>query len=414
MRIFAVVVLTSMNLVNYLDRFIISALLPFIKADLRLTDAQLGLLHTTFTIGYLLSSPFLGILGDRMSRKWLASASVFLWSGATALSGIATSYPMLRTIRSFVGVGEAGYGPVAPTLIADYYSENVRSRILSIYYIGTPLGSAIGIVSGGMLGHRYSWRLAFLAAAIPGMLLAILALFLKEPERKAGYRQTLSIEETIRELWKTPSYLYNLVGATALTFATGGLAYWFPTFLYRMRGWHMMHAAQLFGAVTVVAGISGTLFGGFIADLWQQKNRRSYFYVSALGMLISAPLAILSILIQSKIWVFPFIFLTEFFLFFNVSPLNAAILSVVRPGMRATAMAVNILIIHLFGDAISTVVMGKVSDLSQSLTTGVMLAPWAIFIGGLVLVAGAKHLAQDQEKLEEEIKNLGAGNAGKS
>jgi predicted MFS family arabinose efflux permease len=402
MRVFALTVLTAMNLVNYLDRFIISALLPFIKADLRLTDAQLGLLHTTFTIGYLLSSPFLGLLGDRMSRKWLASASVFLWSIATALSGVATTYPMLRTIRSFVGIGEAGYGPVAPTLITDYYSPNVRSRMLSIYYIGTPLGSAIGIVSGGLLGHRYGWRLAFLAAAIPGILLAILALFIQEPKRSYLTAENSSIEKTLEQLWKTSSYRYNLVGTTALTFATGGLAYWFPTFLYRMRGWHMMHAAQLFGAVTVVAGIAGTLFGGFIADLWQQKNRRSYFYVSAIGMLISVPLAVASILIQSKIWVFPFIFLTEFFLFFNVSPLNAAILSVVHPRMRATAMAVNIFIIHLFGDAISTVVIGKVSDLSHSLTVGVLLGPWAILIGGLVLIAGAKHLAEDQTRLEQE------------
>jgi len=402
MKVFALVVLTSMNLVNYLDRYIISALLPFIKADLHLTDAQLGLLRTTFTVGYLFSAPFLGFLGDRMSRKLLASISVFLWSIATALSGMANSYSMLRVIRTAVGIGEAGYGPVAPTLISDYYSENVRSRMLSIYFIGTPLGSAIGIIAGGVLGHHYGWRTAFLVAAVPGVVLALLALWIREPERIV-VNNTPSIPVTFRFLARTPSYVYNLIGTTALTFATGGLAYWFPTFLSRMRGWHITQATQLFGATTVVAGIAGTLIGGFIADLWQKTNQRSYFYVSAIGMLLSVPLACLSILVESKEWAFAFIFLTEFFLFFNIAPLNAAIISVVYPGMRATAMAMNILVIHLFGDAVSTAIMGKVSDITNSLTIGVMLGPAAILLGGLVLMAGAKHLVLDQQRLNTLI-----------
>ncbi len=395
---YALVVLTSMNLVNYLDRYIISALLPFIKADLNLTDAQLGLLHTTFTFGYLLSSPFLGFLGDRMSRKWLASISVFLWSIATAFSGMANSYQALRAIRTAVGIGEAGYGPVAPTLISDYYSESLRSRMLSIYYIGTPLGSAIGIVAGGVLGHHFGWRTAFLVAAIPGLVLAFLALGIREPERTSA-DETPSLPVAFRFLAGTHSYLYNLVGTTALTFATGGLAYWFPTFLSRMRGWHITQATQLFGATTVVAGIAGTLFGGFIADLWQKQNQKSYFYISAIGMLLSVPLACASILLESKEWVFAFIFLTEFFLFFNISPLNAAIISVVYPRMRATAMAFNILVIHLFGDAISTAIMGKVSDMTNSLTIGIMLGPAAILVGGMILLVGAKSLVSDQQRL---------------
>ncbi|HSE39461.1 MAG TPA: MFS transporter, partial [Acidobacteriota bacterium] len=180
MKIYGLVILTSMNVVNYLDRFIISALLPLIQRDLKLNDAQLGLLHTAFTFSYLLAAPILGFLGDRIVRKWLASATVFVWSIATALSGVARSYGQLLGIRGMVGVGEAGYGPVAPTIINDYYSENVRSRMLSIYYIGTPLGSALGLMIGGVLGHNFGWRTAFLVAAIPGLILAILALFMKE------------------------------------------------------------------------------------------------------------------------------------------------------------------------------------------------------------------------------------------
>ena len=163
MRVFALVVLTSMNLVNYLDRFIISALLPYIKADLHLSDAQLGLLHTAFTFSYLFSAPFLGYLGDRISRKWLASFAVFFWSVATALSGMAGNYGALLGIRAMVGIGEAGYGPVAPTMISDFYSAHVRSRMLSIYYVGTPLGSAARIDAGWN-----AWPSLWMAACFPG------------------------------------------------------------------------------------------------------------------------------------------------------------------------------------------------------------------------------------------------------
>lgn len=393
-----------MNVVNYLDRFIISALLPSIKSDLNLSDAQLGLLHTAFTFSYLLSAPFLGFLGDRVVRKWLASLTVFFWSLATALSGVATSYRQLLGIRAMVGIGEAGYGPVAPTIINDYFSENVRSRMLSVYYIGTPLGSALGLMLGGVLGHYFGWRTAFLVAAIPGVILAILALWMKEPQRDAQQSANPSVQETFNNLKRTPSYLYNLVGTAAMTFATGGLAFWFPTFLFRMRGWQLTSATQFFGAITVVAGITGTLFGGLIADLWQNKNRKSYFYVSALGMLIAAPLVVGAILIQNRAWVFPLVFLAEFFLFFNMGPLNAAIISVVHPKMRATAMALNILFIHLLGDAVSTWVIGQVSDMTQSLTAGVLIGPVAILLGGIILMSGASRLAEDQLKLDAELK----------
>ncbi len=402
MKVFTLVVFTSMNLVNYLDRFIISALLPFIKEDLKLTDAQLGLLHTAFTVGYLASSPFLGLLGDRMSRKWLASICVLIWSFATALSGKANSYGTLRAVRAVVGVGEAGYGPVAPTIISDLYSENVRSRMLSIYFIGTPLGSAIGIILGGHWGQHYGWRTAFLVAAVPGIILALLALFIREPQRNnLAAARTPSIAETLKYLFSTPSYIFNVVGTTALTFAVGGLAYWFPTFLSRVRGWEVAQATQLFGATTVVAGITGTMFGGFIADIWHAKNRRAYFYVSAIGMLLAAPMAIASILIESKAWAFPFVFLTVFFLFFNTGPLNAAIISVVHPRMRATAMAINILVIHLFGDAISPVLMGRISDMSDSLILGMLTGCAAVPVGGVILMMGAGRLAADQQRVEQ-------------
>lgn len=406
MRIYTLVVLTSINLVNYLDRFIISALLPLINEDLHLTDTQLGFLYTVFTFTYAFAAPFLGYLGDRVTRKWLAACTVFLWSIATGVSGLASSYSALIAIRAFVGIGEAGYGPVAPTMISDYYSERVRSRILSIYYIGAPLGSALGFVLGGHLGHHFGWRTAFLVAAIPGVILAGLALFMKEPPRNSVAMGNPSIKETLTQLVRTRSYVTNVLATAAMTFATVGLAFWFPTFLSRMRGWKLHQATQLFGAITVVAGIAGTLFGGFIADLWRKENRKAYFHVSAIGMLLAVPFSIAALFIHHKAWVSPFVFLTEFFLFFNMSPLNAAILSVVHPKMRATAMAMNILLIHVLGDAVSTVVIGKVSDITGSLTAGMLMGPAAILLGGLILIFGANRLVLDQDRMQTTLSKL--------
>jgi len=402
-KAFALVVLTSINLVNYLSRFLLPGLLPFIQTELHLSDAQLGFLHSAFTFIYAFAAPFLGYLGDRMSRKWVASATVFLWSLASAGSGFTHSYRALIATRAWVGIGEAGYGSVAPTMITDLYSENVRSRMLSVYFIGAPLGSALGIISGGFLGHHFGWRTAFLITAIPGIALAVLALMMKEPPRQTPPTGQPSFRETIALLFRTRSYLINVLATAAVTFATVGLAYWFPTFLFRMRGWKMTQATQLFGAMTVVAGIAGTMFGGFIADLWRKENKRAYFHVAAIGMLLAVPMTIAAIFIHGKIWVSPFVFLSEFFLFFNISPLNSAIMSVVHPRMRATGMAINILLIHLFGDAISTVVIGKISDITDSLTAGLLLGPIMILVGGVILLLGAKQLETDQLELQRAL-----------
>lgn len=404
MKVFALVVLTLINMGNYMDRYIISALLPFIQREMGLRDSALGFLHSAFMVSYLVAAPFLGMVGDRMSRKWLAGITVMFWSVATALSGLAGGYWALIGIRSMVGIGEAGYGPVAPTLISDYFSENVRSRMLSVYYIGAPLGSALGLILGGFLGHHYSWRLAFLVAAIPGILLAFLVMAIREPERSSmPLLNSISLKRSLLRLVRTRSYVFNLVGTAAMTFAAGGLAYWFPTFLWRVRGWQIGQATQFFGAVTVVAGIAGTIIGGFLADLWQKSNRKAYFYVSAIGMLLAVPMSLASIMIRSQVWIFPFVFLTVFFLFFNMSPLNAAIISVVHPRSRATAMALNILFIHLFGDAFSTWAMGRVSDMTHSLKIGLMIGPAAILAGGLILILGAKELTRDQIRLETAL-----------
>jgi predicted MFS family arabinose efflux permease len=264
--------------------------------------------------------------------------------------------------------------------------------MLSIYYVGTPLGSAIGIILGGTWGEHFGWRTAFLVAALPGLLLALLVPFIREPPRSASPVPAPSIPATLRVLMRTPAYLYNVAATTALTFAVGGLAYWFPSFLSRARGWDISQATQLFGSTTVVAGITGTLFGGFIADIWHAKNRKAYFHVSAIGMLLATPMAAASILIESRAWAFPFVFLTVFFLFFNTGPLNAAIISVVHPRMKATAMALNILFIHLLGDAISPVLMGRVSDTTNSLTAGMLIGVAAIPIGAVILLLGARTL----------------------
>src|ERR671937_31433 len=178
------VVLTLINLFNYLDRFVLPAVLPSIKrSELRPSDTQLGFLGSGFIIVYMLSAPIIGVLGDRRSRPRLIAAGVAVWSVATALGGLATSYLALLGARALVGIGEAAYGTISPALLADYFPAHQRGRVFAIFFMATPVGSALGYVVGGVVDHLYGWRHAFFVAGLPGLLLAALALRLHDPER---------------------------------------------------------------------------------------------------------------------------------------------------------------------------------------------------------------------------------------
>ena len=380
---YALGLLFAVNLLNYIDRQVLYAVFPLIKGDLLLSDTSLGFLGSAFMICYMLSAPLLGRLGDRMSRVKFASYGLGFWSLATLLSGIAPGYRSLLSARSAVGIGEASFGTVSPGLVSDFFPREKRGRVLSYFYLAIPVGSALGYLLGGVLGKAFGWHAAFLLVGLPGLALVLPLYFLREPFRGGTPQTETPISgNTLRNAVRTVanrSFVANTLSMAAMTFALGGLAQWIPTFLYRVHGMDLAAGNTLFGAVTVVAGIAGTLTGGIVGDRLQKKNAKGYSLVSGWGLLIGTPIALYAILTPSLTGCMTAMLLAEFFLFLNTGPLNTVIVNVTRPSLRATAFAVNIFFIHALGDAISPALLGRLSDM-WGLRSALLVAPFAILI----------------------------------
>ncbi len=377
---YALSLLLAVNLLNYVDRQIIYAVFPLIKDAFALTDASLGLLGSAFMISYMASAPVLGWLGDRTSRVKLASSGLAIWSVATSLSGFAARYYSLLLARVSVGVGEASFGTVSPGLLADYFPKEVRGRVLSYFYLAIPVGSAFGYLLGGILGEKFGWQAAFLIVGLPSALLAIPIWLLREPERGATEEKIPAVVTPRRadyaSLFSNRPYIINTMAMTAMTFAMGGLAQWVPTFLYRMHGLDLATANTYFGGITILAGISGTLAGGWLGDLLQARMKSGYLLVSGWGFVIGAPLAVYALVTPSVVTCLAAMFFAEFFLFLNTGPLNTVIVNVTVPALRARAFAVNIFIIHALGDAISPAMLGWISD-HWGLRNALLISPAA-------------------------------------
>lgn len=393
-------VLTGINLLNYLDRYVIAGVLPLVQAEFQRSDTQMGVVSSSFLLVYSIASPFTGLLGDRFPRKWFVAGGVLIWSLATIWSGRAQSFPELLAARALIGVGEAGYAAMAPSLISDLFDVSRRGRMLSLFYAALPVGTALGFGIGGFVGEHYGWRTAFFVAGAPGLALGLVALMLPEPPRgghEGGAPSThASPWEIARTLFKTRSYLVNTAGATAMTFAMGGLGAWMPAFLHRERGVPLDRAGITFGAILIVAGFIGTLLGGFVGDRLASKHAGGYFLSAGGGLLLGVPGAIVGATATSPSLYWPSMFVALFFLFFNTGPLNAAMVNVVPPTMRASAVAVNVLFIHLLGDALSPTVIGWISDQS-TLGDAVLLLGGVFGIAGLILLAGSGVLKRDME-----------------
>jgi MFS transporter, Spinster family, sphingosine-1-phosphate transporter len=392
----ALAVLTLINLFNYLDRWIIAALVESIKhSELRLSDKQIGLLFSGFIVVYLFTAPVFGSLGDTKSRTRLLAFGVAVWSVATALAGLARSYTSLLLARATVGVGEAAYGTISPALLADYFDRDRRGRVFAIFFAAIPIGSALGYVVGGLVDHYFGWRQAFFVAGVPGLVLAALALRLYDPPRgaqdpesaPASGGHSISVGRAARAayaaLLRNRPYVLTVLGYAAYTFAIGALAFWTPSFLERIRGIPKAQATVQFGGVVVVTGFVGTYAGGWIGDYYLRTSRQAYLWVSGIATLAAAPLTLVALAVARPPVYWAAIVAAELFLFASTGPINSAIVNVVPPAIRATAVALSIFTIHILGDVPSPWLVGVLSD-ARTLGDAVLIIPVAVLAGGLI------------------------------
>lgn len=385
----ALIVLTSLNLLNYADRNVLFAVQPLVQDEFHLTKVQIGYLTSAFLGFYMIAAPFVGPLADRYSRKLIIFLGAVFWSGLTLLTAFTHNYTELLIRHTLVGIGEATFVTIAPTFVADLFAEDVRGRILGVFYLALPVGSAAGYLLGGNLAPHYGWRFPFYIAAAPGFLLAILVLFLKEPKRG----QFDSVKETPERgtflgLVRNPAFLTATLGMAAMTFSLGGIQVWMPEFLYSERHYTLEHANFLFGLIIVGDGIVAALVGGWLGDYLLRRMRSSYYLVSAASMALGVPVMIVALFAKGKAMV-PAIVVAAFFLLLNTSPLNAAVINSVGAHIRATAIAVNIFIIHILGDVPSPTMMGWVAD-RRSLQTAFILPVIAMGISSAILFYGMR------------------------
>jgi MFS transporter, Spinster family, sphingosine-1-phosphate transporter len=382
--------LLALNLLNYIDRYILPGEVSLIQKEFGVSDQQIGALTTALFFCYMLTAPLTGWLGDRVSRKPLIIAGATLWSLATLATAWVHDYRTLYIRHALVGVGEATFGIFAPAVISDFYPERERNRVLSIFYIAIPVGAALGYLAGGQLGSLWGWRAPFLLCAVPGLVVAALYWLIgREPVRGAtDHLRPTADRTTFTGLFRNPAFLTGTFGLAALTFAMGGISAWMPEFLRRSAGLSVSGSSQVVGAITVIDGIAGTLVGGFIAQRWLRTNHRALYLLSFWSVALTLPCGVL-LFFGPPGWAVPSLFAAEFFLFLNTGPLNTAIVNSVSAQVRATAVGLNLFIIHCFGDTFSPQIIGAISDRSN-LRFGLGATLVALVVSCCILWAGAR------------------------
>jgi MFS family permease len=480
----ALALLLAINLFNYIDRQVLSAVLKRLELDAdlfrpddRWVSTKLGLLATAFMVSYMLLSPLFGWLSNRNSRWWIVGMGVICWSLASGASGLAGTFVMLLLTRCCVGVGEAAYGPVAPSMLSDLYPERKRGQVLAGFYMAIPVGSALGFVIGGQVAQLTGdWRWSFYVVVLPGLLLGALCFLMREPPR---YGQQVSQSwrdygRAIGHVIRIPSFAYCTIGMTCYTFVLGGVALWVPHYIFdreaRFRidgesldGLQQMQASDgsplvppgvigqlrplagpaeltaeelddkcrqvlgrdlyrqyqariyekttapgsvtlgridfLFGAIVVVSGLGATMLGGWLGDRLRDRWSGAYFQVSGYTTVLAFPFFLAMLYVSFPV-AWGMIFVAVFLLFMNTGPTNTILANVTTSALRPTAFAFNILIIHAFGDAISPWVLGFIKDVS-SLQRALELVAVLILAGGVIWIAGARHLKRDSMRARQ-------------
>jgi predicted MFS family arabinose efflux permease len=354
---------------NFMDRQIIGILAVPIKADLGLSDSQLGLMGgLAFALFYTGLGIPIAMLADRSNRTWIMTFALTVWSAMTAVCGLATNFWQLFLARMGVGVGEAGGVAPAYSLIADYFPSHQRSRALSIYSFGIPIGSAMGIVFGGVIATYIDWRMAFFIIGIAGVLIApIFKMTVTEPQRgqfdkQVSGIQTPSFRDVIRTLARKPSFWLLSVGASFSSMMGYGAFFWLPSFFVRSFELSLLNASLFYGGILLVGGLAGIWAGGWAGDRFGHKKRTQYATIPAFAFLATVPFYILGLLSPTLTLIFFILIIPTALGLVWLAPLLSAIQHLVQPNMRATASAIFLFINNLLGIGLGTWALGALSD----------------------------------------------------
>lgn len=423
-------VLSALNLVNYIDRYLLSSLItllekPESEGGFHLTDTQGGFLYSAFMIVYTVTAPAFGALADRMPRLHLLAFAVIGWSVLTGACGLATGFTSLLILRAMTGVGEAAYASIAPAVLADHFQSSVRARVMAIFNAAIPVGAALGFMLGGIVGAWFGWRGAFMVVGLPGVILGLVIYGLKDPPRGASDEPDLgagansndqgaasngaragsagartnaagadghgarppNLRQSLAMLAR-PRYALAAFGYAMQTAGFGALGMWAPKFLETAHGMSRETASIGFGGVIVVTGLAGTLFGGFLSDRLFRRTPKAHMLVSGVTTLIAAPFVAAAGMVGGDALVWTCITIGSLLLVMSVGPVNSHLVNLLGPRERATGMALAILVLHLFGDVPSVPIIGAVAD-SAGWIVAMSVTGGFIAIGGIIWLLAA-------------------------
>lgn len=401
--------LTVVYTFNFIDRQILVILQEPIKADLGLSDAQLGLLTGfSFALVYVTAGIPIAWLADRANRRNIVAASLAFWSLMTALSGLVQNYGQLLAARLGVGVGEAGGSPPSHSMISDYFPPSSRGTALSFYSMGIYIGVLFGFAAGGWIAENFGWRNAFFVIGIPGILYALVVLWVvKEPKRGqydlAGVPAQSSLSETLAGLKRRPTFWYLSVGCAFTAFISYGNGNFMPSFLMRNHGMSLAEVGAILGLISGLSGATGTFLGGFLADRLATRDMRWYVWIPILGGLSSMIPAYYTLFGENTTLIVAAMIPSQILSALYLGPCIATCHNLVSPGMRAMASAILYFVLNLIGLGLGPLTVGILSDLfaepfgENNLRYAMATALTIGFLGTYFLWMGSRSLNRDLE-----------------
>jgi MFS family permease len=385
---------------DYIDRTVVTSMFTSIEKDYGITHMQSGLLVSAVYWAIVILTFPVSILVDRWSRTKTIGVMAIMWSIATALCALTGNYVQLFMARILIGVGEAGYAPGGSAMISGLYPIDRRARMMGLWNASIPLGSAIGVFLGGIIAVKLGWKHAFGIVAIPGMIIAILFLFVKDYKTvdlsfidKNSNRIRMEKKDMVKEFISKPSVLYTYFGMAAVVFVTTSMLTWLPTYFEKMRNIPQETAGKMASSVMVLA-LVGAPLGGFLTDRWRKTRDNARLMFPAVSTLLTSIVLFMSlVLLRGTVQYIAFLIFGVLIMSF-ISGAASVTQDVIHPGLRASSYAIAVVVQNLLGASTAPVVMGKIYDLTN-IQTALSILPFILFLGAFLFWMGSRYYVRD-------------------
>jgi MFS family permease len=398
------ILLFMLYVFDYADRMVVTSMFTSIQKDWSISDTQCGWLVSVIYLAIGILTFPISILIDRWSRTKTIGLMAIVWSLATALCAITGSYVQLFMARILIGFGEAGYAPGGSALISGMYPVEKRSKMMGLWNASIPLGSAIGVGMGGIIAQSLGWKHAFGIVAVPGLIIAILFLFVKDYKTvdlsfidRSNNKIKMEKKDMIREFLSKPSVIFTYFGMAAVVFVTTAIIVWLPKYFEIERNMEPKTAGSLAGAVMLLA-LVGAPLGGFLIDKWRMSEPRARLLFPALSTLVSGIFLFIALALLKGTGQLIVLFAFGILIMTFIAGAAAVTQDVIHPGLRATSYAIAVAVQNLIGSFTAPIVLGKISDLSN-IKTALSILPFVLMLGALLFYLGSRHYVNDMGRV---------------